>query len=122
MAVRESMTALIEELRGLVGDRAGDAQVFTDEELQTRLDRTLDGVAVADAVESDFDMNEAAAKTCEMWAARLVHDVDFSDGQRRFNDSQKRDGLLLLARRFREQSSHGVGVGSLTNSDYNVDD
>ena len=119
MAVRESMTGLIAELRGLVGDKAGDSQVFTDEELQTRLDRTLDGVAVEDAVESDFDINEAAAKTCEMWAARLVHDVDFKGDGREFKDSQKRDGLLILARRFREQSG-GLAVGSLTNTDYEV--
>lgn len=118
MAVREEMRELIEELRSLVGDKAGDGQAFTDEELQKRLDRTLEGVAVEAAEESDFDLYGAAADVCEMWAARLKDDVDFKDGTREFKDSQKASGLLTLARRFRERSDRGgIGVGSLSDSD-----
>lgn len=120
MPVREGMEGLISELRGLVGDRAGDNQTFTDEELQTVFDRTLDGVTVDDATEADFDLYGAAGDVCDMWAARLVHEVDFKDGQRSFSDSQKREGLLMLARRFRESSTRGVGVGRLSNSDWEV--
>jgi hypothetical protein len=116
------MESLISELRALVGDVVGEGKTpaFTDEEIQTRLDRTLDGVAVADAVEADFDVWSAAADVCEMWAARLKDDVDFKDGNREVKDSQKAAGLLVLAGRFRQRSDRGVGVGSLTNSDYNT--
>jgi len=109
--------SLISQLRSFVGDLAGDNETFSDEELQAALARTLDGVAAADAVDSDYDLELAAADVCELWAARLVHEVDFSDGQRGFKDSQKREGLIVLAGRFRQRSSRGIGVGRLTNGD-----
>lgn len=51
-------------------------------------------------VGSAFDFWAAAADLLEQWAARLALDFDFvTDGQR-FDRSQKREGLLLVAREF----------------------
>lgn len=116
-----SVETLVSQLRSLVGDAAGDSQVFADAELQAALERTLEGVAVADAVDADYEINEAAADVCELWAMRLKDDVDFKDGAREFKDSQKREGLLVMAGRFRQRSSRGVGVGRLTDSDTNAE-
>jgi hypothetical protein len=119
MPVRQEMESLIGEVRGAIGDRAGETQTFADEEIQRALDRTLDGVAVENAAESDFDFWVACADLCESWAVRLKDDVDFKDGNREFKDSQKAENLRVHAGRFRQRSDRGVSVGSLTNSDFN---
>jgi hypothetical protein len=115
-----SVETLISEVRSLIGDPAGEGETFNDATIQQRLERTLDGVAVEDATDSDYDVYVAGAELCEMWAVRLKDDVSYSDGQRRFDLRETRDALRLHAGQLREQSSRGVGVGSLTNSDYEV--
>lgn len=120
MPVRAGMESLIGEVRDEIGDKAGDSQTFTDEQIQKALDRTLDGVAVEAAVETDFDLWVACAELCDKWVLRLKDEVDFKDGSREFKDSQKLQTLRIMADRFRARSDRGVGVGSLTNSDYNA--
>ena len=115
-----SIENLIGELRGIIGDPAGDNQAFGDPELQRMLERTLDGVAAETATDADYDLDLAAADACELWAMRLKDEVDFSDGSRSFKDSQKPDTLLTLAARFRQRSSRGIGVGRLSDSDTNT--
>ncbi|MFN2413856.1 MAG: hypothetical protein ABR603_01810 [Pyrinomonadaceae bacterium] len=110
---------LIAEVRSLIGD-ASDPPQFDAATVQLRLERTLDGVEVADAVDADYDVYAAGAELCEMWAVRLKDDVSFSDGGRRFELQQTRDSLRLRAQQLREQSPRGIGVGSLTNSDFNA--
>ena len=119
MPVREGMEALIEEVRDLIGDPAGEGETFTDEQLQTRLDRTLDGVEVEDAVSADFDVYTAAGDTCEAWAARLKGDVDFKHGKAEFKDHQQVQTLMELAWRLRARSTRGIGVGRLSDTDTN---
>jgi hypothetical protein len=114
------MESLIGEVRDEIGDKAGESQTFTDEQIQRALDRTLDGVTVEAAVDSDFDLWVACADLCDSWAVRLKDDVDFNDGSRGFKDSQKSASLRVQADRFRSRSGRGVGVGSLTSSDFNA--
>ena len=73
------------------------------------LNGTLDGVAVEDAVVSDYDVYAAAVEALESWAAKLALDVDFSDGQRSFKNSQASTALLTLADKYRAQVKPKVG-------------
>lgn len=114
-----SVENLIAEVRSLIGDRA-DPPEFDDPTVQQRLERTLDGVAVEDAADSDYDVYIAGAELCEIWAVRLKDDVTYADGQRRFELQQTRNTLVLRAQQLREQSPRGIGVGRLSDTDTNA--
>lgn len=47
-----------------------------------------------------FDFWGAAADLCEEWAGRVAHEFDFGTDQQTFNRSQKRVGLLAVAREY----------------------
>lgn len=67
-----------------------------------------------------FDVWTTCADLCEMWAARVASDVDFSDGGLRFAESQLFAHLMKLSASFRAraQKAVAVGTGALLNSDF----
>lgn len=67
-----------------------------------------------------FDVWATCADLCEMWAARVAADVDFSDGGLRFAESQLFAHLMKLSASFRARAAKTVtvGTGALLNSDF----
>lgn len=62
-----------------------------------------------------YDLHLACAELLEAWAAKVALDFDFTTDQQTFNRSQKREGLLALAKAQRRQAR--VGSGRLVRTD-----